>query len=688
VVLVLVKKAAGEKDGSSAVVGRAYAANTLGAIVGALLAGFWLAPLLGSFRLIAATAAINVLLALVLAFLASQRKPFAMAANGICLAVALLAASSLFYNKSLLSLSAVLYGNTYHGHMSLSEIADASDLVFMADGVNDSIAVFRSDNYVSLRVNGKTDASTGDVRTQLLLGHLGAAFHPLPRRVLIIGFGSGMTASAVARYRDVEKIDCVEIEPAVIRAAPYLETLNRGVLSDARLHIIFDDARNFLLTSREKYDLIISEPSNPWIAGVATLFTTEYYDAVRQKLAPGGIFVQWLQAYSIAPADLRMVVASLAPHFADVTLWHAEGADLLLLARRDASALQFRRLRSLWSDDSLRDDFEQMDVRQPEGLVAYFSLDDAAVRKLGAGSALNTDNRTLLEYHAPQTMLRNDLFDANRALINELRASVLPSNLDAAEVPRALEAGAIAALDINDNANAGRFLEAMGSQPQSTTRYIAEGRFALTRDALAIAKSHFESALKLEPGSPDALHWLAVSEHRAGDDQSSQQILNQILAAHPRFLLALTDEMQFAADRYDYRIALLAQLQRMKVIVHPPASEYCRLGAIWMKLGNLPQAEATFLEGLLKDWYSYPCNLDLGELFRETGRFSLARQHFELVVRFYPDYDPTVFLSLAGVYRSLEEPASAYAILRKGLRLFPDNPALRAAVNSATLHSR
>jgi tetratricopeptide (TPR) repeat protein len=184
------------------------------------------------------------------------------------------------------------------------------------------------------------------------------------------------------------------------------------------------------------------------------------------------------------------------------------------------------------------------------------------------------------------------------------------------------------------------------------------------------------------------MHWLAVSEHRAGDDQSSQQLLNQLLAAHPRFLPALTDEMQFAADRYDYRIALLAQLQRMKVIPHPPASEYCRLGAIWIKLGNLPEAESILLQGLLKDSYNYACNLDLGELFRLTGRFSLARQNFELLVRFYPDYDPTVFLSLAGVYRSLEEPASANAILRKGLRLFPSDLALQSAVNSAASNPR
>src|SRR5258708_27030829 len=96
---------------------------------------------------------------------------------------------------------------------------------------------------------------------------------------------------------------------------PTVRSTRSNVLSDPRVHVIFDDARNFLLTSREKYDLIISEPSNPWIAGIATLFTDAYYAAVRQQLAPGGKFVQWVQEYSLAPANLRMITSSLAPPF-------------------------------------------------------------------------------------------------------------------------------------------------------------------------------------------------------------------------------------------------------------------------------------------------------------------------------------------------------------------------------------
>lgn len=679
-VVLLIRGKGNDGYSESAIVGKAYAANTLGAILGSLVTGFLLVSWLGNFRVIAFTSGVNLLLALVLELRSLQRRALYLAANFLLLLAALAAgASSFFYNKSLLSLSAVLYGNSYQGRLTLEEIAATNDLVFSADGVNDSISVLRSDDYVALRVNGKTDASTGDARTQLLLGHLAAAFHPAPRRVLIIGFGSGMTASAVARYPDVEKMDCIEIEPAVVGAAPYLEKLNRGVLGDPRLHVIFDDARNFLLTSLEKYDLIISEPSNPWIAGVATLFTAEYYRAVRERLAPGGMFVQWVQSYSLAPADFRMIIGTLAPHFSEVTLWRAEGPDLLLLGRTDSSPFQFNRLRSLWQKRGIGGDFEELNVRRPEGLVAYYLLDDVAVRRLAAGSALNTDDRTLLEYHAPQTLLANGLSDANEALIDPLRATALPMNLDPAEGQRALEAGVMTGLDLNDMPTVRMFLRALESQPESVTRDVAEGRFALMKDDFLLAKSYFHAALRLAPDSLEAMHWLAVAEHKNGEDASARELVDQILKTHPRFLPALTDEMQFATDRKDFRIALIAQLNRMVVMPDPPASEYCRLGAIWMKLSNAEEAEPVLLRGISKEPYSYACHLELGELYRATGRTALARNEFESVVRFYPDYDSGVFTALAGVYSDLGDSRAADAILRKGLRLFPDNTDLRKA---------
>ena len=681
-VVVLLNRTGRDGAGESKLVGRAYAANTLGAIVGAVAAGFWLVSWLGDFRLLAFTAGVNLLVALALELRASQRVVVRLGVNVACLLAAFLVGlSPSFNNKSLLSLSAVLYGNSYQGHLTLDEIAATNDLVFATDGVNASIGVLRSDNYVALRVNGKTDASTGDARTQLLLGHLGAALHPAPRRVLVIGFGSGMTASAVSRYPDVERIDCVEIEPAVVRAAPYLEKLSRGVMDDPRLHLIFDDARNFLLTTRQEYDLIVSEPSNPWIAGIATLFTDEFYSAVRKRLAPGGMFVQWLQSYSLAPDDLRMVVGTLAPHFEEVTLWRAELPDLLLLGRTNISPFQFERLRSQWKEQNIRSDFDALDVFAPEGLVAYYLLDDAAVRRLAAGSALNTDDRTLLEYHAPQTLLSPGLAEANQAWIAQFRMAALPSNLEPSETQRALEAGAMTALDLKDVAAVRMLLKALATTTKSVTGYIADGRFALMNEDLLHAQSSFEAALRMEPDSPEAMHWLAMTEHKRGEEASARSRVEQILKTHTGFLPALTDELELATDRKDFRMALLAQLNRINVMTDPPASEYCRLGAIWVKMLNFAEAEPVLLTGISKDPYSYACHLELGEMYRRTDRLPLARENFELVVRFYPDYDPGVFRALANVYSDLGDSHSAVAVLKKGLRLFPSDPELQKALD-------
>jgi tetratricopeptide (TPR) repeat protein len=488
-----------------------------------------------------------------------------------------------------------------------------------------------------------------------------------------------MTAAAVARYPEVERIDCVEIEPAVVHAAPYFEKLNNRILEDTRFNIIFDDARSFLLKTQQHYDLIISEPSNPWIAGIATLFTDEFYAAVRERLAPGGMFVQWVQSYSLSPADFKMIVATLAPHFQDVTMWHAEAPDLLLLGRTETVRLSFAHLRAAWENAGLRKDFEAMDLHHPEAMVAYFLLDDAGVRKLTAGGAKNTDDRTRLEYDAPRTLLAHGLTEANHEMIAAVRTGPLPANLEPAERKTALSTGALAALDMNDVETAKRLLNEFGGDADSFERLIGVGRIALLQNAYGEAKALFSEALKLEPKSAEAAHWLAVAEHRNGEDAAARALLEAWIIREPKFLPLLTDKMEFAVDRLDYGVALLAQLNRMAVMHDPVAAEFCRLGAIRMKTGNLAEAEPAFEKGIAKDPYSYACHLGLGETYRETKRYNEARREFEMVVRFFPDADATTYRSLAGVDVMLGDRKAARESLRKGLRIFPEDAGLQAA---------
>ena len=680
-VVLLFTGGAPSESGYSAVVGRAYAANTLGAIAGAIITGFWLVPSVGSFHVVALIAAVNLLLAIALELSRMPRRIPALALNvALLLFVAFAGFSTVFYNRALTSFSTVLYFNLHNKNLTLAEAAATFDLPFVADGLNASIAVSRTDNYFALTTNGKVDASNGDTPTQLLLGHLGAVIDQAPRRVLIVGFGSGMTASAVARYSDVQRIDCVEIEPAVIQAAPYLEKLNRGVLRDPRLHIVLDDARNFLLTSRDQYDLIISEPSNPWIAGVATLFTDEYYAAARAHLTAGGRFVQWIQAYSLDPADLRMILATLSKHFPETTLWRIHGGDLMALSRTVTTPMTFERMRLLWRIPELCEDYETIELRHPEGLVAYYALNDSAVRRLAAGSVLNTDDRTLLEYHAPRALLNRSLFDNNAKLLFEHREGLLPANLDPAETRRALEASAETNYRLANIPNAVAALKALENESPTSSLEIIRGLVQLSDNHLDAAQAHFDNAARLDTDSLYALHWLAVVAHEKKDEGTANARLSQILDRDPNFQPALADRVKFATDLQDWSTAATGQQALLKSSKTPAAIEFCRLGEFLLHTQNLAEAEKAFLTGNLVDPYSYSCNRNLAELYRQTGFPDRARQRLDFIVRFFPDADPTVYTSLFTVDNALGDHAAAQAAIQKGRRLFPESEVIRSQI--------
>jgi spermidine synthase len=680
VVLVTAKVRKAEQ---SATVGVAYAANTIGAIGGAIFTGFWLVPTLGSFRILALTAGINLILAIALLLRSAQLHLKSLALNAVLvLLVAIGGFSPLFYNSALASYSTVLYWNLRQGQLTLAENAGRFAFPFSADGLNSSIAVIQGENYLGLTTNGKVDATNRDAPTQLLLADLGAVFGPPPRRVLIIGFGSGMTAAALAKYPDVERIDCVEIEPAVLEAARFLEALNHGVLRDPKLHMHVDDARNFLLTSRDKFDLIISEPSNPWIAGVATLFTDEYYAAVRAHLAPDGSFVQWVQGYSLDPADLRMVLATVSRHFPETTLWHAQVLDFMVLARLDTRPMNFNRMRQLWQNTALREDFAPLELRHPEGILAYYSLDDDAVRKLGAGSVLNTDDRTLLEYHAPRSLLDTSLSDKNIKMLQQQRTRLLPANLDPAEGRRVLLGMAETHFALGDNLIMPSLLAALENEPPSAELEILRGQVALAQNQLDVARRHFESATVLDANSLEAKHWLAVAAHRQNDRQTSEKLIAEILERDSMFQPALTDRVRFATDFQEWPTAIAAQEALLNATNKPAAIEYCRLGEFLLTAQKPAEAEKAFLRGNLVDPYNYPCNRDLAELYRQTGHKDRARKYLEIVEKFFPDMDPALYVSLASVDESLGDHRAARRALQKGARIFPNDESLRKAATS------
>ncbi|MBI3388571.1 MAG: fused MFS/spermidine synthase [Deltaproteobacteria bacterium] len=318
-------------------VGAAYAWNTFGAIAGSLAGGFGLLPALsatGSWGLV-----VWMLVALgASALLVSVRGlpswwrllPVMVAAGGAVLMLQATGPTAAWRH------SPIGAGRADQPNATRNSLRDWANsrrrsVRWAVDGVESSVALDAGSGYAFV-VNGKIDGSArGDAATQVMSGLLGGLLHPHPARALVVGLGTGSTAGWLGAVPSIERVDVVELEPAIIEIARACDPVNHAVLANPKVHIVIGDAREVLLTSPERYDVIFSEPSNPYRAGIASLFTQEFYDAVAERLAPGGVFVQWLQAYEVDSQTIRTAYATLASVFASVETWRTNDIDLILV---------------------------------------------------------------------------------------------------------------------------------------------------------------------------------------------------------------------------------------------------------------------------------------------------------------------------------------------------------------------
>ena len=467
-----------------------------------------------------------------------------------------------------------------------------------------------------------------------------------------------------------------EIEPAVLRAQPFLTRLNRGVLSDPRFHLIFDDARNFLQTANEPYDLIISEPSNPWIAGISALYTTEFYAALRQKLAPGGAFVQWIQAYALAPEDFRMIVASAASHFAELSLWRSGGRDYLLLARTDKAAFTFERARKLWGEPELYQDFQTLHLTAPESWPVYFRLNDTQLRTLAVGAQLNTDDRTRLEYNAPKRLLAEPLTDELARYIASFRAGLAPNNVEPADLPSVRLAAAESALDQDDPSAAEWIAQVGEAAPPGRIAYL-KGRLALQQNHSQEATELLKDAVRKDTNQLEEIYWLAKAQAQAGMLDAASGSLERILVLSPHDKNALGASVRLAQQRGDWDRAISFQIRLRDAEPGVNAGSYCALGDLYLRKGDRAAAEQPFRHGLQRDAYAYLCHRDLGELLRANGRLAEAEAELDFVIAHFPEADPKTYASQALLYQAQGKRSQQEQVLAKGLRIFPDDGLLR-----------
>jgi spermidine synthase len=401
--------------------GLAYAANTGGALAGSLLGGFVLLPAVGALGCWRAVVVLLIVLGVAAAAIAALRGELgarlAVTAGLATVALLLLRATgpTSLFRHSPIGVGRIPADSTSSPNAWRSWVnAERRGIQWEADGVESAVALSNRAGLAFI-VNGKVDGHIrADAPTQVMSGMVGAILHPDPKNALVIGLGTGSSAGWLGAIPEILRVDVVELEPAILRVAKDCAVVNRDVLDNPKVHIAIGDAREVLLTTRAKYDLVFSEPSNPYRAGIASLFTAEYYRSVLDRLERGGLFLQWVQAYDVDSRTVKKIYATLAAVFPSVETWELGANDLLLVASREpltheAAALRARTSREPYQA-ALAAAWRAVDL---EGFLAHFVAGPALARAIADDEpSLNTDDRTLVEFAFARSANHRGGFDS------------------------------------------------------------------------------------------------------------------------------------------------------------------------------------------------------------------------------------------------------------------------------------
>jgi spermidine synthase len=352
-------------------IGRIYAANTLGAIVGVLAAVHLLIPLLGVRGALLLAACGDIAIGLWLLAQARRSALLPLLVVLPCLALALV-----WGRPDPLAQASAVYRT---GEATLS----GARVLSLVDGKTATVAVVGRGEGLSILSNGKPDASltalnqppSGDEATMMMLAALPLALHPDPREVAMIGWGSGLSAHALLGSPAIARLDSIEIEPQMVASARLFGARVARAYDDPRSHLVFDDARTFFASGARRYQVIVSEPSNPWVSGVAGLFTREFYAFLRRQLDDGGLLVQWVQSYELDDALLASMLAALLEVFPDVDVYAPNDSDLIVVGYTGARQLPDARP---WDNTALAQELARVGLNGPSDLL-FHRLGDATL---------------------------------------------------------------------------------------------------------------------------------------------------------------------------------------------------------------------------------------------------------------------------------------------------------------------
>jgi spermidine synthase len=627
-------------------VGRLYVMNTFGGIVGSLAAGFLVIPQMGAWKTLLSAALISTALAFALLALSRHLSWLTRATWAVGLAgVASLALIVPPWNVALFNQG--LYREVYTARRLDLERTNHDQLVYYSEGINAPVAVFNVGGSGILRVAGKADASTlpADFYTQLFVGHLPVMFAESPRRAALIGYGSGMSAMSMLTHPEVESLDIIEIEQAVMNASPYFESINLDPLKDSRTHLVLDDARVYLTHSGKTYDVITSEPSNPWMAGISNLFTADFYRIVRERLSPDGVFGQWIQIYEMSEETFRVILASIHDVFPHVVVFRPAVGDAMVLASMRPIQLPWQTFASRFSGERALASFARVNLSNPLQMFFHFYASEDAVNTfIGSTKLRNTDDNVWLEYRMPRNMLQTSSSQGSQE--ESIGITLLKSDPD-----RRLEA----------------FQRMLPGVP----------RDAVVRETLA-----YQYGMELDVGLMGILDPWTTARGLMADELRSE-ILRSDSALIPAF-------ERWVKDGETHMRNQTASIQTLISTDDPTAIHEVVNAMPDLPIAQISMANALFLQGNLQAaemWYRnalgrpsskgyYDALIGLGTIALRRGFRDQAQDFYQRAIQHNP-YQPVAFRNLALMLRG-NDAVQLRSVVERGLAFNPNDAQLRA----------
>ncbi len=634
-----------------------YGIDSAGSVVGGLATGFVLLPRLGAFdilrSLIMAETAILVMLVWRMPPRPAGRRSWAL------VAAALLAGAWLCprWDPELMTSGPLLYGPAYLrvGGSRATGIAAAmrarGDLVLHEEGADATVTVRRSSaGTSSLQINGKTDASDGaDLPSQILAGALPALLHPDPQRALVIGLATGSSDFAAAAA-GAARVDGVELSAGVARAARHFAAVNGGILRNPRFRLTLADGRSFLRSSARRFDLIVSQPSNPWVAGVTNLFTTEFFRLARSRLDPGGAVGIWVQGYAMSARDFRSIVATFLQVFPEAMLFEESpgGGDYFLIGSIGRPA-SLRAMRDrLEQRPELRDLMVRAGCSTLPEVLARFVASGGALRRFAGSAPRITDDNLLLEYSAPKEIWRAGTGDLLAGL----------------EAVRQDPSSAFAGLTLPENADLREALQGLQRSRRDRMRLALalqrEDFAALSSPSLAVA------AVLLRRGTPEPA--IALLKRARAEAPESPVV--------PLMLGWALMQVGKSAEAEPWFRQAAAQ--------NPVSSSaFEGMGLAVFRLGRVEEAERCFREAMRLDPEDADPAANLGAALLALGRDAEALDVLNRSVAMDPGHAAALVNRGVALAR-LGRVAEAIEDYRKALAIDPDNEDARYNLERAS----